>query len=184
MIQCHFENSKKLTPCNQAIIDYQKSKNELEKVSLLEACETACADFDSIEKFHSPKNCSDPKSLPIFEKHHPWLTPLEWWVYSTDKNGHTGDFVPPGPPGTLKSDQGNSTSSSSHWENPILNGTEHNPVRINEEIMHETWASFHFCDSQRSFADAIADLRLNSKKSEKFVCGKFKILFFGSVFDN
>ena len=179
MIQCHFGNSKKLTPCNQAIIDYQKSKNELEKVSLLEACETACADFDSIEKFHSPKNCSDPKSLPIFEKHHPWLTPLEWWVYSTEKNGHTGDFIPPGPPGTLESNQGNSTSSSSHWENPILNGTEHNPVRINEEIMHETWASFHFYS-----AYVMADLRLNSKKSEKFVCGKFKILFFGSVFDN
>ena len=138
----HFENSIKLTPCNQAIIAYQKSANELEKTNLLEACEIACAEFDSIEEFHSPKNCTDPKSLPIFEKHHPWLTPLEWWVYDVVKNGHTGDFIPPGPPGTLESNQSNLNNSISHWENPILNGTEHNPIRINEELLHETKASF------------------------------------------
>ena len=139
-----------MTPCNEAIIAYQKSENELEKTNLLAACETACADFDSIEKFHTPKNCTDARSLPIFEKHHPWLTPLEWWVYDVKKNGHTGDFIPPGPPGTLESDQINLNISSSHWENPILNGTEHNPIRINEEIMHETKASFQIIVSGNS----------------------------------
>ena len=57
-------------------------------------------------------------------------------------NGDTGAFIPPGPPGTLESNQSNLNHSSSHWENPILNGTEHNPIRINEELMHETKVYF------------------------------------------
>ena len=66
---------------------------------------------------------------------------MEWWVYDANKNGQTGEFVPPGPPGTLESD-GTTGSSNSHWENPILNGTEHNPIRITEQVLHEAKVSF------------------------------------------